>query len=323
MAYDVYVVAAKADRDMARLVTRRLRALKMKVFYDAKDEDDVFTSREARKLEQSDSVLVLWSRAAVESDEVRAAASQGYSNKAQPLVQVTLDGTVPYEPFSAETLHSLDGFTTRTNTEGWYTAVESLGGYQGRKDLRAWMDLKTSDKDGQDAWLKAHPDDPLAVAARPKASDAARKEAVASKPDTSPETSKTSYSAGSAGKAAALTGAAAAGLAARTSETPEAVQSGSGVAAVDAVGGGAAVAAVASPSQDEEIGGMGWGMLLPVLLGILAMLWLAWFWRTAYQPSAMPTAATQTVVARACPAGQMPKSMLNILEPSGSIIIDE
>ncbi len=321
MAYDVYVVAAKADRDMARLVTRRLRALKMKVFYDAKDEDDVFTSKEARKLEQSDSVLVLWSKAAVESDEVRAAASQGYSNKAQPLVQVTLDGTVPYEPFSAETLHSLDGFTTRTNTEGWYTAVETLGGYQGREGLRAWMDFKASDKDGQDAWLKAHPDDPLAVAARPKASDAARKEAVASKPDKSPETSETSSSAG---KAAVVTGGAvAAGLAARTSETPEAVQSGSGVAAAGAVGGGAAATAVASPSHDEDVGGIGWGMLLPVLLGILAMLWLAWFWRTGYQPSAMPTAATQTVVARACPAGQMPKSMLNILEPSGSIIVDE
>ena len=320
MAYDVYVVAAKADRDMARLVTRRLRALKMKVFYDAKDEDDVFTSKEARKLEQSDSVLVLWSQAAVESDEVRAAASQGYSNKAQPLVQVTLDGTVPYEPFSAETLHSLDGFTTRTNTEGWYTAVETLGGYQGREGLRAWMDFKTSDKDGQDAWLKAHPDDPLAVAARPKASDAARKEAVASKPDKSPETSETSSSAG---KAAALTGAAAAGLAARTSETPEAVQSGSSVAAAGAVGGGAAATAVASPSHDEDIGGMGWGMLLPVLLGVLAMLWLAWFWRTGYQPSVMPTASTEPVLARACPPGQMPKSMLNILEPSGSIIVDE
>lgn len=320
MAYDVYVVAAKADRDMARLVTRRLRALKMKVFYDAKDEDDVFTSKEARKLEQSDSVLVLWSQAAVESDEVRAAASQGYSNKAQPLVQVTLDGTVPYEPFSAETLHSLDGFTTRTNTEGWYTAVETLGGYQGREGLRAWMDFKAGDKDGQEAWLKAHPDDPLAVAARPKASDAARKEAVASKPDKSPETSETSSSAG---KAAALTGeAVAAGLAARTSETPEAVQSGSGVAAAGTAGSGAVAAAVPA-SYDEDVGGIGWGMLLPVLLGILAMLWLAWLWRTGYQPSVMPTAATQTVVARACPAGQMPKSMLNILEPSGSIIIDE
>jgi len=319
MAYDVYVVAAKADRDMARLVTRRLRALKMKVFYDAKDEDDVFTSKEARKLEQSDSVLVLWSQAAVESDEVRAAASQGYSNKQQPLVQVTLDGTVPYEPFSAETLHSLEGFTTRTNTEGWYVAVETLGGYQGRKDLRAWMDFKASDADAQAAWLKAHPDDPLAVAARPKASDAARKEAVASKPEKSPEVSE---APSPAGKAAALTGAAAAGLAARTGETPEAVQSGSGVAAVGTIGAGAAATAVPA-SYDEDIGGMGWGMLLPVLLGILAMLWLAWLWRTGYQPGAMPPASSQAVVARACPAGQMPRSMLNILEPSGSIIVDE
>ena len=315
MAYDVYVVAAKADRDMARLVTRRLRALKMKVFYDAKDEDDTFTSKEARKLEQSDSVLVLWSAAAVESDEVRAAASQGHSNKAQPLVQVTLDGTVPYQPFSAETLHSLEGFTTRTNTEGWYTAVETLGAHQGRRNLREWMDLKASQKDEKAAWLKAHPDDPLAIAARPKASDAARKEAVASKPEK-PAKAKAS----TAGGAAAVSGSAAGLVAARTGDAPEAAQAGSGVLAAGS-GDGEAVAVPAS--YNEDIGGMGWGMLLPVLLGILAMMWLAWFWRTAYQPSRMPVAAAETVVARSCPPGQMPKSMINILEPSGSIIIDE
>lgn len=299
MAYDVYVVAAKSDRDTAKLLTRRLRALKMKVFYDATDEDDTFTSKEARKLERSDMVLVLWSAAALDSDEVRAAASQGYSNKDQPLVQVTLDGTVPYEPFSAEPLHSVEGLTTRTTPEGWYKAVETLGGHQGRKDLRPWMDFKTSEKDAKAAWIKAHPKDPIALAQAPKPV----KPAPAKTTPAQKDVSETKTPAAS--PAAALTGAATAGLAAAgtTANTPS--------------------AEVVRESFDEDVGGVGWGMLLPVLLGILAMLWLAWFLRTGYTPSATPYAAAETVITRTCPPGQIPASMLNILEPSGSIAIDE
>ena len=284
MAYDVFVVAAKQDRELAKLVVRRLRALKMKVMYDAKNDDDTFTSKEARKLEQSDSVLVLWSKDGVKSDEVRAAASQGYSMKDQALVQVTLDGTKPYEPFSAMTLHSLKGLTSRTNPEGWYKTVDALGDVQGRKDLRAWLDLKATDKAGQAAWKKAHPKDPLSQVGAP-----------APKPSVAPK------AAAAAG--ATLAGAAAAGLAAAQVSKP------------------AAAATAARVSHDEDIGGFGWGTILGILAGIVAMLLLAWLWRTDYKPSGIPVANAGAVIAKTCPAGQMPRSMLNILEPGG--IVDD
>lgn len=292
MAYDVFVVAAKEDRDLAKLVVRRLRALKMKVSYDAKNDDDTFTSKEARRLEQSDAVLVLWSKAAVKSDEVRAAASTGYSQKEQKLVQVTVDGTKPYEPFSAMPLHSLKGFTSRTNTEGWYKSVEALGAIQGRKDLRAWMDLKSTDKAGQAAWKKAHPKDPLSLDGT----------AAAAKP--APKAAGTTAKAG-----VAAAGLAAAGAAPAAASKPAP----------------AAPAATARTVVEEDDGGVGWGIIGIILAGILAMLFLSWLWRTDYVPRAVPTVAAVgnagPVLARACPAGQMPKSMLNILE-TGPIRVD-
>ena len=309
MSYDVFIVAAKADREMAKLITRRLRALKMRVWYDAKDEDDVFTSKESAKMEKSASVLVLWSENGVKADEVRAAASQGYSNKSQPLVQVTLDGTKPYAPFSAETLYSLKGFTSRTNVDGWFKTVDALGIGLDRADLADWERLKSSDKAGYEAWKKAHPNDPLSQRGQMPGAGAAGASLAA----------RAGASAGAVGAAVAA-GAAASAASAGAAAT--ALAAGRDAGGVKTAGQAVRTSASAAVIADEDIGGFGWGTIAAILAGIAAMLFLAWLWRSD-APGPMAAIGNAGPVRLAtCPPGQMPKSMLNILEPGGAIADD-
>jgi len=62
--------------------------------------------------------------------------------------------------------YELAGFTSRTNVEGWYQTVEELGRRDGRRDLRAWIDIPSQDQDSKSEWLERHPTDPLALHAK-------------------------------------------------------------------------------------------------------------------------------------------------------------
>ena len=60
--YDVFLVSTLADRAKAELIVRRLRALKFKVRHDKKREHTTPTPRDYRDADNSQSVLVLWSK---------------------------------------------------------------------------------------------------------------------------------------------------------------------------------------------------------------------------------------------------------------------
>ncbi len=167
MAYDVFLVSAKDDADVAKLIARRLRALKFKVWYDAKYEDETFDAKEAKAATESQSMVVLWSAASVKSDWVRAAASVGHSRRGV-LVQTALDKTVPYEPFKADKRFPIDGMNSRKTPEGFFLLVEELGRRDGRTDLRQWINFAAKEDDKRAAWLTAHPSDPLARPEPPK-----------------------------------------------------------------------------------------------------------------------------------------------------------
>lgn len=170
--YDVFLVNALADRDKADLVVRRLRALKFKVRYDKKREHTTPTPKDYRDADASQTVLILWSKDACDtaqsdSDWVHAIAHHARS-KDGVLLQSGLDRSVPDEPFSDDKRYALTGMGPRKLVNGYYDLVDELGRRDGRKDLRAWVDLKASDKDGKDAWKEDHPTDPLSQVAKPK-----------------------------------------------------------------------------------------------------------------------------------------------------------
>ena len=183
--YDVYLVSALADSEKADLIARRLRALKFKVRHNKKREHTTPTPKDYKDADNAQSVLVLWSKAACDttksdSDWVHAIAHHARSRDGV-LLQVGLDKTVPDEPFSEDQRFALSGMGPRKLVNGYYQLVEELGRRDGRKDLRAWIDLKSTDKEGKAAWQQAHPTDPLSQSAKPK--KAPSKASASSKPE--------------------------------------------------------------------------------------------------------------------------------------------
>lgn len=320
MSYDVFVVAALEDRDMAKLVTRRLRALKMRVWYDAKSTDDQFDEKEARAIHRSKAMLVLWSQNAVKSDFVRAAAGTGYSIKEKPFIQAGLDDVVPYDPYKVDDLHDLKGFTSRTNTDGWFEIIHKLEDQQGRKDLREFLLIPTKDRDAQDAWRDSHPDDPLAVKGQP----------VGVK-KSEPGIGAATAALGAAGAASLVSSAKKSEpeAAPTTPREPVEVKSAASVAAQKA-----SMAPAREPSPEpakpayaqveESVGGMGplWAMLAAVAVLFLLAFALRNLQATQTSRSALPGVAN-TVFAT-CPAGTIHRDYLDpaLLEPSGGIVND-
>lgn len=305
MAYDVFLVSAIEDRDAAKVVARRLRALKFKVYFDQKQTDDTFTDKDARNAMNSQSMLVLWSDQAVESDWVRAAASIGHSRPGV-LIQAGLDKTIPYEPFKQDKRYSLEGLTARKIPVGFYEIVEELEQRHGRSDLRAWMGFGRNDEDEKADWLAAHPEDPLAIDAEKK-----RQKALGKKPAPAAE----------AKSAAALAAAAL-----RPNGNGNAGGKGNGATQAPQPAPKSPLRPPPLPqpkvkSSDE----VGQGTLVAVLAAIAAMLVLSWVFRTetitAAPQTAMPGVGNAYVMSNACPAGQVPASLVRVLEP-GPIIND-
>ncbi|MEH6695534.1 MAG: toll/interleukin-1 receptor domain-containing protein [Hyphomonas sp.] len=300
MAYDVFLVSANEDRDAAKLIARRLRALKFKVWFDQKQVDETFDAKDARNAMNSTSMLVLWSENAVKSDWVRAAASVGHS-RSGTLVQMALDKTIPYEPFRTNKRFSIAGMTSRKTPEGFYQAVDDLGSRHGRTDLRDWMGYGSKDEDERADWLAAHPDDPLALHAK-----AQREKELGKKPAPAPE----------AQGAAALAAASLKGATNGNGHRPVA-----GVKIAEA-----ARPTAATIRQADADMGIGWGTIGGIMVAIAAMLVLAWVFRsqpiTPEMRASMPAISNGGTVVAACPAGQVPRSLVNQVLQPGAIVDD-
>lgn len=272
MAYDVFLVSAPEDMDMANLVARRLRAMKFKVRFDKNRKDETFDDKDARDALKAQSMLVLWSEHAVKSDWVRAAASVGHSRPGV-LVQVGLDETIPYEPFRLDKRYDLAGFTSRTNVEGWYQTVEELGRRDGRKNLRQWMDIPSKDEEARTVWLGRHPTDPLAMNALALRD---KKSTVAPAP-----------AAGASGAAVLAASAIGASRPASASQMDKPFAS-----------------LVTAPGEDE-----GAFSFIPLLIMLGIGLLFLFGWLNASKP--LPRAGfVPTQLAATCPAGLVPRSLI-------------
>lgn len=170
MRYDVFIVSAQADLDAADAIARRLRALKFKVRLDKKRDHVTATPKDIKDLNDAQSVMVLWSKAACDSDKpdsnwIYALAHQARSRNGV-LIEAGLDKTVPDEPFDKGQRYLLSGLEPRKIDKPFLAMVDELGSRSGRHDLTDWL---TSDKAGKDKWKANHPNDPLALGSKPKA----------------------------------------------------------------------------------------------------------------------------------------------------------
>lgn len=291
MSYDVFLVSAVADRDIAKLVVRRLRSLKFRVAFNQNQVDETFDPKDARDATNSQSVLVLWSENAVKSDWVRAAASVGNS-RSGTLIQAAIDKTIPYEPFRQEKRYPIEGMTSRKTPEGFFQLIEELGRRHGRTDLRQWLSFGAKDDDKRADWIAAHPADPIAEDARKK-----REKDLGIKP------------------APARDAIGAAALAAASFKT-----NGTKAPAMPVV---TAPVASAQPNPLTELGA-GWGAVAAVSAAIVGMLVMAWVFRSETSPelaAASHAIANSRMATVTCPAGTVPRSLLSVLE-TGPIIDD-
>ena len=301
MAYDVFLVTVPEDFDMARLVARRLRALKFTVRFNQKQaEDDIFDAKDARDAGNSQSMLVLWSENAVKNDWVRAAAAVGNSRDGV-LVHTSTDKTIPYDPYRKAKRFSLEGMTSRKTPEGFYKLVEELAERGGRSDLRQWMGFGAKDDEGREAWLDAHPTDPLAVDARKK-----REKALGTKPEPAAEA------------------APAATLAANT------LKNGNGHGPKNGVSGAIARAStsprvspatVVEPDEDPVVGN--WTV---AAIGVAIALIFLFSLLNRSQPltqasTGMPGVGNAVTLVKACPAGTIRRDVLEFIE-QGQILND-
>ena len=300
MAYDVFLVSVPVDFDMAKLVARRLRSLKFTVRFNQKQtEDDVFDAKDARDAGNSGSMLVLWSEHAVINDWVRAAAAVGNSRDGV-LVHAGTDKTIPYEPYRKEKRFSLEGMTSRKTPEGFYKLVEELAARTGRSDLRQWMKFSAKDDEGREAWLDAHPDDPLAVDARKK-----REKALGIKPEPAAEA------------------APAATLAANT------LKNGNGHGPKTGVSGAIARASTATraptvvqPDEDPVVGKWTLGAVAAAIALIFVFSLFNRSQPLTQQAAPMPAVGNASAGMQACPAGTMPRAFLEFVEP-GQVFPDQ
>lgn len=291
MKYDVFLVSALADSAKADMLVKRLRALKFKVRHDKKREHTTPTPRDYRDADSARAILVLWSKAACDStkrdsDWVHAIAHHARS-KDGALIQTVLDTTVPDEPFDADDRYSLKGLTEKTTVAQYIKMVDNLGTRAGRKDLSNWLKIKPRDKEAKDAWKAAHSEDPIALVGKPKPKPAAK---PAEKPAP-----KAAASAAVTAAAAKPAKPAAPPMRPVVKSTPPPYQAG----------------------DDNSLGQM---MVAGIAIGIALMFLFGYIVRS--KPLNAGIANAGPAFAAQCPPGQVPSSLIDVLEPSGPIVDD-
>src|SRR5262245_46911334 len=121
----VFLSHAGSDVRMAKRAADALAADGFEVWWD----DQVPTHRKFHEvinehLRAADAVLVLWSRAAAQSDWVRSEAD--FARKQSRLIQASLDGDLPPMPFDQIQCAKLLGWKGETDHSGWRKVVESV-----------------------------------------------------------------------------------------------------------------------------------------------------------------------------------------------------
>lgn len=309
MAYDVMIVSTRADMTKAEHVAKRLRSLKFKVRLDTKREHTTPTARDLNDANKSAQVLVIWSKAACDttkpdSDWVHALAHLARSRK-DALLQAGVDSTVPDEPFDKDERFSLTGIGPKRTPNGFYDFLDVLEKKHKRKDLKDWMLLGARDTTGKAEWKKAHPKDPLSKTG--KTAKAKPPTKTVAKTNPTPKTAAGTVAAG-----AAMADVPPAKAAARPAPTSMAYR--------------APNMGTAPATADDEIE-TGWEMLAPILIGVVAMMFLAWIFRSgAVTGPAMPAignAELPPVYAETCPPGQIPRSLINTQTLRTGPVVDD
>jgi predicted ATPase len=130
MSAKLFISYGHQDKSVAKQVAEALSRSGYAVFWDAKIPPGMtFDTYIFQELERSDAVIVLWSKASVDSDYVKEEAEYAKTNSV--LVPLSIDGTCP--PFGFARIQSIDmsGWQGSMKDPRWQTVLDSIEAIRG------------------------------------------------------------------------------------------------------------------------------------------------------------------------------------------------
>lgn len=158
---DVFISYKREQRPLVFKINERLRDLKLDTWFDAELlSGTAFQDEITRRVRSSKSVVVCWSKAAIQSDWVRAEAEIGRERRVLcPIMVEDCELPIPYTLIHTQDLRSWDGSIADPE---WQKFIEGLGIMVQRPTLGLFNKLLGgNDFDGLAKWSRENPGDPL------------------------------------------------------------------------------------------------------------------------------------------------------------------
>jgi hypothetical protein len=123
---DVFISYKRSDRDRIQPIAAGLQSLGFSVWFDARlDAGSSFDEEITRELRAARCVLVCWSQGSVESEWVRAEATEGRKRRA--LVSCLLEPCEPYPPFNLVHHEDLSQWRGDDKDPAWLRLRDVIG----------------------------------------------------------------------------------------------------------------------------------------------------------------------------------------------------
>jgi hypothetical protein len=163
-ATDVFISYKREERARVEAIAQALRDLKLSVWFDARlQSGKSFDDEINREVRNAKCVLVCWSKAAVDSEWVRAEATVGRQRGV--LTACFLERCDPYPPFNLVHAEDLSAGALDGSNPAWAKIVDQIGHLAARPGLGAYVVAQhRGDKASFGAWIADNAHDPLADA---------------------------------------------------------------------------------------------------------------------------------------------------------------
>ena len=159
---DVFVSYKQEEREAVQIIASSLADLKLDVWFDTKlRAGGSFDEEIATALQAAKAVLVCWTHAAIQSEWVRAEATEGRDRNR--LVACFLQPTELIPPFNLVHAENLTSWAGQTEDPAWIKLLERIGELTGRCGLATYHSALRAGASVQELkdWAKANGADPL------------------------------------------------------------------------------------------------------------------------------------------------------------------
>jgi hypothetical protein len=159
---DVFVSYKQEEREAVQIIASTLADLKLDIWFDTKlRAGGSFDEEIAAALRAANAVLVCWTPAAIQSEWVRAEATDGLNKNR--LAACFLHPTELIPPFNLTHAENLSAWAGQTDDPAWIKLLERIGELVGRPGLATYHAAMRAGASIQElqGWAKANGADPM------------------------------------------------------------------------------------------------------------------------------------------------------------------